>query len=50
MTEGVEVIVELRGDEVVLRRLPPPARTYVDYYVETPGEAANAGRHREGPG
>ena len=35
LREGVEVVVELRGDEVVIRRAAPPTEDYVRYYTTT---------------
>ncbi len=35
LREGVEVIVELRGDEIVIRRATPPVEDYVSYYRAT---------------
>ena len=34
MEPGTEVVVELRGEEVVVRKLKLPG-SYVDYYVQT---------------
>lgn len=33
--EGTYVIVDLRGEEVVIRRAAPPTRDYADYFVRT---------------
>ncbi len=38
LVEGTEVIVELRGDEIVLKRPSPAPGSYVDYFIETMGE------------
>jgi len=38
LREGVEVVVELRGDEVVIRRATPPTKSYVDYFIRTYSE------------
>lgn len=35
LKEGSEVIVELRGDEVVIRPARPPVKSYADYYCAT---------------
>jgi AbrB family looped-hinge helix DNA binding protein len=35
---GVEVAVELRGDEVVLKRSFPPTKSYVEYFTATYSE------------
>lgn len=38
LSEGAEVVVELRGNEVVLRRPSPPTKSYVEYFTATYGE------------
>ena len=38
LVEGAEVIVELRGNEVVLRRPSPPTKSYVEYFTATYGD------------
>lgn len=35
LKEGVEVIVELRGNEVVIKKVSPPVEDYVNYYIAT---------------
>jgi AbrB family looped-hinge helix DNA binding protein len=35
LVEGSEVVVEVRGDEVILRRPSPRTTSYVDYFIET---------------
>jgi AbrB family looped-hinge helix DNA binding protein len=35
LVEGSEVVVEVRGDEVILRRSSPRTTSYVDYFIET---------------
>jgi AbrB family looped-hinge helix DNA binding protein len=35
LTEGAEVTVELRGEEVVLRRPSPPTKSYLEYFTST---------------
>lgn len=37
-SEGTEVVVELRGSEVVLRRPSPPTKSYVEYFTATYAE------------
>lgn len=37
-SEGAEVVVELRGNEVVLRRPSPPTKSYVEYFTVTYAE------------
>ena len=38
LVEGAEVTVELRGDEVVVRRPSPPTKSYVEYFAATYAE------------
>jgi AbrB family looped-hinge helix DNA binding protein len=38
LSEGAEVVVELRGNEVVLRRPSPPTKSYVEYFTATYGQ------------
>ena len=33
--EGQDVIVDARGDEVVIKRASPPTKDYVEYYSST---------------
>jgi len=35
LREGDEVIVELRGDEIVIRKISPPTESYTEYYIKT---------------
>lgn len=35
LAAGAEVLVELRGSEVVLKRVSPPTGSYVGYFVST---------------
>jgi AbrB family looped-hinge helix DNA binding protein len=37
---GTEVTVELRGQEVVLKRPSPPTKSYLDYFTATYAEKA----------
>jgi AbrB family looped-hinge helix DNA binding protein len=30
---GSEVVIEMKGDEVLIKRPSPPAKNYVDYYI-----------------
>jgi AbrB family looped-hinge helix DNA binding protein len=38
LVEGSEVVIELRGDEVVLKRPYPPTKSYVEYFTATYAE------------
>jgi AbrB family looped-hinge helix DNA binding protein len=38
LTEGVEVTIELRNGEVVLRRPAPSTKSYLEYFTSTYGE------------
>jgi len=38
LVEGAEVVVELRGDEVVVKRPSPPTKSYVEYFTATYAE------------
>ena len=35
LREGSDVIVDARGDEVVIKRAAPPTESYVEYYSTT---------------
>jgi AbrB family looped-hinge helix DNA binding protein len=35
LIEGSEVVVEVRGDEIILRRPSPRTTSYVDFFIET---------------
>ena len=35
LVEGAEVIVMLRGDEVIVKRPSPPTKSYVEYFTAT---------------
>jgi AbrB family looped-hinge helix DNA binding protein len=37
-TEGAEVTIELRGEEVVLKRPSPPTKSYLEYFTATYAE------------
>jgi AbrB family looped-hinge helix DNA binding protein len=38
MVEGTEVVVELRGDGVLIKRPSPSSGSFVEYFIETKGE------------
>jgi len=38
LSVGAEVTVELRGEEVVLRRPSPPTKSYLEYFTSTYAE------------
>ena len=38
LREGQEVIVDTRGNEVVIKRASPPTKSYVEYYISTIGK------------
>jgi len=35
LLEGTDVLVEVRNDEVVVRRAGPPTKSYVEYFTST---------------
>jgi len=41
LRKGADVTVDVRGDEIIIKRASPPTKSYVDYFTSTYAKKLN---------
>jgi AbrB family looped-hinge helix DNA binding protein len=41
LRKGADVMVDVRGDEIIIKRVSPQAKSYVDYFTSTSAKKLN---------